>query len=284
MPSALKSLCLILSTALLLVACSQTSLAYRNLDWLIPWRVSSYLDLDSQQKAWLEPRIQTHLNWHCSSELPRYVNWLKNTRPLLQSAAPDAQQLDEQLIQAEQAFQAIVEQTNPTAVQLLSTLSDAQVERLYARMDKDNREDREEFLEPDLQIQIVERAERLEKRLRPWFGPLNDKQREHVATWASDRREQSRLWLEGRERWQAAFRETLDRRRAADFSQRMTQLLENRRGAHDPEAAQAYLESRQAMASLFSQLLADADDKQRTHLLQKIDALRLDLAEQICAA
>ncbi|UCJ16439.1 hypothetical protein K5Q02_22035 [Pseudomonas sp. MM211] len=278
----LKGLSLLLSLGLLVSACSQTSLAYRNLDWVIPWRVNQYLDLDSQQKAWFKPRLQAHLDWHCSTELPRYVDWLQRTQELVQEPAPDAGRLEAQMLDAEQAFHAIVQETNTTAVSLLRDLRPEQVERLYARMDKDNLEDREEFLEPPLETQISERAERLEKRLTPWFGKLNDVQRARIGAWASERRDQNRQWLENRARWQTEFRAVLDARDEADFPERMTQVLENRRGAHDEQAKRAYEESRQAMAALLSDLLAAADDKQRTQAAKRFASIQSDLAGQIC--
>lgn len=279
----LKSLCLLLSLGVLVSACSKTGLAYRNLDWVISWRVDQYLDLDSQQKAWFKPKLQEHLAWHCSTELPRYVDWLQRTEQLVEAPEPDARQMEAQMIEAEQAFNAIVQQTNPTTVALLADLRPEQVERLYARMEKDNREDRQKFLEPPLETQISERAERLEKRLKPWFGSLNETQRARVAQWASERRDQNRLWLENRARWQGEFRRVLDDRDAEDFAQRMSHVLENRRGGHDQQTTQAYEQSRQAMAALLSDLLAAADHRQRDQVNQRLTSIRSDLAGEICS-
>ena len=279
----LKSLCLLLSLGLLVSACSKAGLAYRNLDWVISWRVDQYLDLDSQQKTWFKPKLQEHLTWHCSTELPRYVDWLQRTEQLVQAPEPDARQMEAQMIEAEQAFNAIVQQTNPTTVALLAGLRPEQVERLYARMEKDNREDRQKFLEPPLETQISERAERLEKRLKPWFGNLNETQKARIAQWASERRDQNRLWLENRARWQGEFRRVLDDRDAEDFAQRMSHVLENRRGGHDQQTTQAYEQSRQAMAALLSDLLAAADHRQRDQVNQRLTSIRADLAGEICS-
>ncbi|NQD79997.1 hypothetical protein HP436_07340 [Pseudomonas sp. CrR14] len=279
----LKSAVLLLCVGVFIAACNQTSLAYRNLDWIIPWRVNQYLDLDSQQKAWLKPQVQAHLGWHCSAELPRYVAWLQRAQELLQQPHPDAGLLEAHMLEAEQAFHAVVQQTNTTTVALLGGLRAEQVERLYARMDKDNLEDQKEFLEPPVATQIKERAERLEKRLRPWFGALNDAQRKRVGEWASERREQNHQWLENRARWQAEFRAALDARGEVDFPERMSRVLESRRGTPDDEAEQAYRESRQAMAGLLSDLLATADDKQRMQASERLASLQTDLAGQICS-
>lgn len=279
----LKSLCLLLSLGLLVSACSKAGLAYRNLDWVISWRVNQYLNLDSQQKAWFKPRLQEHLAWHCSTELPRYVDWLQRTEQLVQAPEPNARQLEAQMIEAEQAFNAVVQQTNPTTIALLAELRPEQVARLYARMEKDNREDRQKFLEPPLETQISERAERLEKRLKPWFGNLNEAQQARVAQWASERRDQNRLWMENRARWQDEFRRVLDNREAPDFAQRMSDVLENRRGGHDEQTTQAYEQSRQAMAALLSDLLGAADDSQRAQVNQRLTSIRTDLAAEVCA-
>ncbi|HBX55541.1 MAG TPA: hypothetical protein DEH10_09155, partial [Pseudomonas sp.] len=79
----LKGLLLVLVASLLLSACSRIGLAYRNLDWLVPWRLNDYLNLNSEQQAWLKPRIQSHLTWHCSRELPLTLDWLQRTQDLL---------------------------------------------------------------------------------------------------------------------------------------------------------------------------------------------------------
>ena len=100
--SHLKSLLVPLCLGLLLVGCSRLELLYRNLDWLLPWRLDHYLDLDRQQQAWLKPRLQTHLGWHCSVELPRYFDWLQRTRHLLEQPAPSPAQLRSQFADLEE--------------------------------------------------------------------------------------------------------------------------------------------------------------------------------------
>ena len=54
----------------LLAGCSQVGVAYRNLDVIIPWTLSDYLDMNSEQKSWLDERLKPHLSWHCSTQLP----------------------------------------------------------------------------------------------------------------------------------------------------------------------------------------------------------------------
>lgn len=280
--SHLNSLALLLGLSLLLGACSRFGLAYRNLDWLLPWRLNDYLALDREQHAWLRPRLRAHLDWHCSVELPRYRDWLQRTQQVLEQPHPDARQLAAQFNEADVALQRIAVAITPTAVELLRGLDPKQVAELYAALDEDNREDREDFLEPPLALQISERAERMERRLRPWLGRLHDRQRVRIARWAREMGGQNRLWLDNRLRWQTELRAALEARHSADFPARLTRLLQEREAYYDADYRAAYRRARLALAELFSDLLGSADTRQRERLLHRLRNLGRDLAEQHC--
>ncbi|MFZ3202535.1 MAG: DUF6279 family lipoprotein [Pseudomonas sp.] len=279
----LRSLLLLIALSVLLAACSRVGLAYRNLDWLIPWRLNDYLSLNREQQAWLKPRLQAHLEWHCSSELPRYVDWLQRSEALLEQAHPSASQLSQQFAELDGALERITGEITPTAIELLQGLNPRQVAELYAAMDEDNREVRQDFLEPPLATQISRRATRMQQRLRPWLGRLNDAQQARIAEWAQTLGEQNRLWLDNRLRRQTEFRAVLDARRSADFPARLTRLLQERESAYDADYRAAYSRSRQALAELLSDLLESADSNQRERLTARLRDLRRDLAQLACA-
>ncbi|WP_339462967.1 DUF6279 family lipoprotein [Pseudomonas sp. EA_105y_Pfl2_R69] len=281
---AMKPLLLVLCLSLLTTACSRIDLAYRNLDWLLPWRLNDYLNLDRQQQAWLKPRLQRHLQWHCSIELPRYIDWLHSTESILIQAQPDSTQLLEQFAQFDAALKRIGVEITPTTIELLQGLSERQVDEFYAALDEDNLEDRQDFLDPPLAIQISERGERMQERLRPWLGRLNSAQKAHIADWATGLGEQNRLWLENRQRWQTQLRKTLAERDNADFAEQLTRLLQQRERFYSDEYRASYGRSRQALATLFSQLLSSSDEAQRERLSHRLRDLRRDLAEQQCDA
>ena len=159
-----KPLLLLLAITLLLSACSRVGLAYRNLDWLIPWKLGDYVALTSEQSAWLKPQLQEHLAWHCSVELPRYLDWLQRSQQALSSR--DSELMASQLADFEQAMQRIAVEITPSAIELLRGLSPRQVDQLLAAMDEQNAKLREEFLEPPVQEQVSRRAERMEERLQ----------------------------------------------------------------------------------------------------------------------
>lgn len=281
---AAKPLLLLLSLSVLLTACSRFGLAYRNLDWLVPWRLNDYLNLDSQQQAWLKPRLQRHLHWHCSVELPRYLAWLQTTKTILDQPQPDSSQLLEQLLQLDAELKRISREITPTAVELLKGLSEDQVNELYAALDEDNLEDHQDFLEPPVSVQISERRDRMQERMRPWLGRLNSVQLKHIAEWANSLGDQNRLWLENRLRWQAELRDAVAERKQADFAERLTRLLQQRDAFYSDEYRVRYGASRQVLATLFSQLLSSADEKQRERLSHRFRDLSRDIKAEQCEA
>ena len=73
-------------------------------------------------------------------------------------------------------------------------------------------------------------------------------------------------------------------RDSADFAERVTRLLQQRESFYSDEYRASYGRSRQALATLFSQLLSNSDEAQRERLSHRLRDLRRDLAEQQCDA
>lgn len=277
-----KTLLLLLALALLLGACSRVGLAYRNLDRLIPWKLNDYVSLSREQSAWLKPRLQEHLAWHCSVELPRYLDWLQRSQQALN--ARDAERMGELVADFEQAVQRLAVQITPSTVELLRGLSPYQVEQLFTTLDEQNAELREEFLAPPLQQQISLRAERMEERMQPWFGRLAPEQRQRVRAWAEELGGQNQIWLDNRLAWQKALREALLVRHGDDFEARISALLQQRERFFTEAYQARHAANRQAMSELIVDIVKLADARQLQRASQRLDNLHGDLAAQQCTA
>ena len=55
-----KQIAALLIFTLALGACSRVGLAYRNLDVIIPWSLSDYVDMNGEQKDWFNERLKEH--------------------------------------------------------------------------------------------------------------------------------------------------------------------------------------------------------------------------------
>jgi len=273
---------LLILAILLLLSCTRLDLAYRNLDVLVPWSLGDYLDMNRQQKNWLDQRLKQELSWHCKTQLPGYLGWLDSIRQMVASNQVSDQQLQARTLEARQAVGRVAEQITPSAAQLLRGMNDEQVREMRQNFAKDIEERQAKYVKTPLAQQIEQRGERMEKRLSPWFGGLSPQQRERVASWSAQLGEQNRQWIANRAHWQAQFSSLMEQRGADDFEQRLGLLLKDRERFWTPEYRVAFANTEQQLRSLLVDLMAQSSAEQRQHLDQRLGKVRQDFSELKC--
>ncbi|AZF11971.1 putative lipoprotein [Pseudomonas sp. R2-37-08W] len=278
----LKFLALLLTLSLALAGCNRVGLAYRNLDVIIPWTLNDYLDMNAGQKSWFNDSLKQHLAWHCTTQLPGYLDWLDRLQTMVDSNQVTDAALQTRTVEAKQAIGEIAREITPTAVQLLQGLDDQQVKEMNDALAKDLRKRQDEYLKPPLPQQIKERAERMSKRLDAWIGPLSTRQQSRVMAWSVALGDQNTEWIGNRARWQAQFIDAVQQRQSVDFPRRMQQLLVDRESLWTPAYRSAYAQTEAAARSLIVDLMAESTAQQRLKLTQKIDAVRSDFKALKC--
>ena len=273
---------LLIAGLVLLTSCSRLELGYRNLDLLIPWSMDNYVSLTGEQKAWLKPRLTQHIAWHCKSQLPRYADWLQRSATLVAQPDPEAARFQAQFSEFRHAVDDIVVQVTPDLTELLQGISAAQVQELEENLAKQNKEQREDYLDVPLDEQISERAERMEERLKPWFGRLHPEQKARIKAWAQQLGDYNRGWLDNNLRWQQAFVATLKNRNAEQFPAQIKRLLQERMQYWTPEYQQQFDAAQVALSGLFADLVTSADAKQRERLQERLEGMRKQLADITC--
>ncbi|WP_223462115.1 MULTISPECIES: DUF6279 family lipoprotein [unclassified Pseudomonas] len=277
-----KHIAVVLTIALALGACSRVGLAYRNLDVIIPWTLSDYLDMNGEQKSWLNERLKEHLSWHCTTQLPGYLDWLDRLQTMIATNQVTDAALQARAREAEQAIAEIAREITPSAIELLQGLDDKQVAEMNQAFARDQRKRQEEYLKPSLDQQIKERGARMEKRLNDWLGPLSTAQQQRVATWSSALGEQNTQWLANRVHWQKQFSAAVAQRQSPQFPQRIETLLVNRESLWTPAYRQAFANTEAQARSLFVDLMAESTPNQRARLLKKIEGVRKDFSDLKC--
>ncbi len=267
---------------LLLAACSRLDLVYSNLDLVIPWWISNYVSLDDQQKRWFEPRLDKHLAWHCSTQLPGYVAWLEQLDRLSQQPKLTATDLRGQFSQVRDAMQDIAVEITPTVLVLAASLSPQQMGEFYVAMDERNAELRTEHVALPVKDQVAARSRRMRERVEEWIGPLRPSQQARIDTWARSQGDYNRLWAENRDHWQKELRNTLYARHAPDFPRRLTSLLQQPEAHWTPAYRKAFPAAEQALAQLLADLFNSADQRQRSALREHIGEMTEDLKGLEC--
>ncbi len=273
---------LLIAGLVLLTSCSRLEMGYRNLDLLIPWSMDNYVSLTGEQKAWLKPRLTQHIAWHCETQLPRYADWLQRSAALAAQANPEAARFHAQFSEFRQAVDDIVVQVTPDLTELLQGISPTQVQELEENLAKQNKEQREDYLELPLDEQIADRAERMEERVKPWFGRLHPEQKARIKMWAQQLGDYNRGWLDNNRRWQQAFVAAIKARQGEQFPSQIKRLLQERTSYWTPEYQQQFDAAQVALSDLFADLVSSADVKQRERLQERLEGMRKQLADMTC--
>lgn len=278
----LKCLAVVLSLSLALSACSRVGLAYRNLDVIIPWTLNDYLSMSGDQKDWFDERLKEHLSWHCTTQLPGYLDWLDRLQTMVETNQVTDAALQARTQEAKQAIAQTARAITPSAIELLKGLDDKQVAEMNEAFAKDQRKRQQDYVKPSLAEQIEDRSERMEKRLNDWLGPLSPSQKQRVETWSNALGDQNSQWIANRAHWQKQFSAAVAQRQSAQFPQRIETLLVNRESLWTPAYRQAFANTEAEARALFVDLMAQSTPEQRQRLLKKIDEVRKDFNNLKC--
>lgn len=278
----LKYITFVLLFSLTLGACSRMGLAYRNLDVIIPWTIGDYLDMNGEQRSWFNERLKEHLSWHCTTQMPGYLDWLDRLQSMVASHQVTDASLQARATEARQAIAETAREITPSAVELLQGLDDHQVAEMNEAFAKDQRKRDQQYLKPSLDQQIKERGDRMEKRLNDWLGPLSPTQRQRVAAWSKALGDQNTQWIANRVHWQKQFSAAVAQRQSPEFPQRIETLLVDRERLWTQEYRQAFAKTEAQARSLFVDLMAESTPEQRQRLQAKIEGVKKDFSNLKC--
>ena len=277
-----KRITALLIFTLALGACSRVGLAYRNLDVIIPWTLSDYLDMNGEQKDWFNERLKKHMNWHCTTQLPGYLEWLDRLQSMVETNQVTDAALQARTTEAKMAIAETARQITPSAIELLQGLDDKQVAEMNDAFAKDLRKREKEYVKPPLAQQIAERGARMDKRLTDWLGPLSVSQEQRVMAWSTALGDQNTQWIANRAHWQKQFSEAVAQRQSPQFPQQIETLLVDRERLWTPQYRQAFANTEAQARSLFVDLMAESTREQRQRLLKKIEGVRKDFSDLKC--
>ncbi|SFR67320.1 hypothetical protein SAMN05216203_2427 [Marinobacter daqiaonensis] len=278
-PRIIELICLLLAI-MTLNGCSSTRLAYRFADTGVIWWVEDYVTLTHAQTSALKRDLGVLRDWHCGAELPRYADWLADLEQEVGDGNLPPPRIAHYRSRAIQFSEPLAARIVPAATRLLESLSDEQVEELLANMRIRHQETRKEFLEDDTPEKA---AARTRERVERWLGPLNPQQQVIIRQWTSERAPRTRIWLEGRALWQAAFAQLMADRDADDFRVRLRDLIlqhDRYRGDAYPAMMEANIQS---VTRLTHDLLSAAEERHWQHLRGEANELRGDLVALACA-
>lgn len=259
--------------ALALGGCS-LRFAYNQLDWLVPWYLRDYVTLDAGQRSALDARLAARLDWHCRAHLADYAATLREAQALFGRPRIAATDLAPYLVRAEGWWQDVLGVLRPDARALLAGLRPDQIEELAQAFARLEREDRETYLAGSADERNADRMERMEARLKRWFGRMTPAQRERIAGWSAALQPTTEAWLENRARWRTDLLAALEvRADASAFGPRLDALLAPQEARWSAAHRQAVAHNRALTLALLADLFNLATDTQRARLAGEVATL-----------
>ena len=280
----MKKIAAIILIAVALTGCG-TRLIYDHLDWLIPWYVSDYISLDSEQKNLFDERLAKFLDWHCRTQLSVYAVTLRALgRDLANAAGP----VSEAALQAYNQkiiilWKELLQQMGPDITDILATASDDQIKELFANLEKRNRKFRKKFVDLSPDESNRKRQERMIKRLKYWLSDLSPEQKQAVADWSVQLTPIAGQLIQNREMIQAKAHSLLaSRSENPDFRSDLQELIMHPERMRSVDYQRKIDINTRITINFLVRLDRMLTEDQRAHLLKRIESLAADFDTLSC--
>lgn len=227
-----------------LSACSTLQFSYGQGVQLAYWWLDGYVDFSSDEAPRAKAALQQWFAWHRKNELQDYARWLNDVQG--QAARPVTPEQVCGLSQdIRQRIDTALAAALPLAVSLVVAMRPEQVQHVAGKQARNSAEYADEALRGSVEERRERRVERMVKRLRDYYGPLNDAQLQAVAAHIAASPSDADTALRERQARQADVIDVLQRSRGATPAQAQ-RLLEGllRRLQHSPRAAYRAYEAR----------------------------------------
>ena len=264
----------LLCSLLLLSACSSTTFIYNRLDFILPWYLDDYAQLNSEQDKYLEELLSPFLAWHRSEELPRYLLILEQIDSSLdRQLGPD--NVADIAAQLEAAWYRLEGKALDWLLDLGAELSDEQVQEFLAELQEQQSEYEEEYLERSEEEFREDSYDSLLDSMQDYLGRLDKEQRALLQQASEGLMRSDRTWLTERAAWLERLGVMMQREPG------WQQRIRDASAAKDETVSGEYLRIYEHNTRLIYRAVADTfnsrSNKQDRRLRGKLDDLREDL-------
>jgi len=270
---AIKRLALALSFPLLLGACSSTTFVYNRLDFILPWYLDDYVDINREQKTSLDASLKPFLHWHRVVELPHYVQIITGIEENLDYAVtPDM--VGQTLSEIEQAWLRLEGEALGWMFMLGERLSDEQIEAFLTVLHEKQEEYEEEYLDRSDEEYLEDSYDNFEDGLQDYLGRLDKNQRATLKQASAELQRMDVLWLEERAVWLAKLGEQLERE--PGWQQRLREQKAAREESYSPQYRERYAHNLEVIKEAVATVINGRSDTQNRRLRKKLKDLRED--------
>ena len=271
MKNTLKKAALIL--VLFLGGCSSITFIYNQFDNLFPWYLQSYVDLDRDQKKYLDELLIPFFQWHRVEEMPKYAQIIGD----LELAINDEVDLESIALithNVEESWFRLEDQMIMWATPLARELSDEQITKFIQVLRTKTTQSEKKLLVRNDQVYQSDSYKSLRKNLRRFMGSLTKDQLELVKITSKEMRRVDGERIQSRK----AFIEKLNLilQRGQGWEERLEKITHS-----DDLVAENYQSTYDSNTDLIQQLLVailnSRNDKQDQKLRTQLSRYKADI-------
>ncbi len=259
---------LIVTVFLLVTACTLKSL-YNNLDYLIPEYVEGMVTLDDALEDRLEQRTGVLLDWHRSTQLKQYANWVSELQSnILRNLTED--KIVARFDDLEVFWESLIYKINDEMALLLPLLDEYQRDELFASIEDNNEEFREEYIDITNEERLELYLENLHDQVDFWFGSYTEEQEAMLKHAATELQSSAELRLGTRLAWQDGIKSILDTSASEAEKQQQLNLFLNRFTEYDdPDIRRISRHNQRVVARVAVQIATSMTPEQKHYFTDK---------------
>lgn len=260
--------------ALFISACSSTTFFYNRLDFLIPWYLDRYVDLDREQDRFLDRQLAPFLAWHREEELPRYLTLLEETEQALDEPVT-AQMIEDLSLSVEAAYERVEVRGLEWMISLGEQLSDEQLAEFIDELRERQLKYEKKYLERSDAKYYEDAYENLRDNLQDYMGRLSSEQKADIEARVAALQRSDAIWLEERALWIDRLERIL--KRQSGWQDEVRRAIDAREDSVSPEYQAIYDNNFRVISSATAAVLESRTEKQDARLRREIADLRSDL-------
>lgn len=166
---------ILLFSLVFLVGCSSTTFVYNRIDFLLPWYLESYVDLNREQKQDLKELLIPFYKWHREEELPKYATIIRDLESILDEKI-ELDSIEAITHEVEQSWFRLEDKMILWAIPMTRNLSNEQIAELLQTMQTKTLQSEKKYLSRNLQTYQNDNYKRIRKNLRRFIGGMNKDQ------------------------------------------------------------------------------------------------------------
>ena len=269
---------LLVLVLLVVGGCSSTTFIYNRLDFILPWYLDDYVELNKAQDVFLDEQLAPFLEWHRNEELSSYLDVIDGIDAVLEGPV-SAEDIAAISLEFERAWFRLEGRALDWLLALGDELSEEQVGEFLGELWKKQGKYEKKYLDRDDEEYREDSYESLVDSTQDFLGRLDSTQKQLLEDASAQLIRSDAIWLNERADWLRRLEVFMQRE--AGWQERIRYAVANRSDTVSEQYLQVYDHNLQVIYAALAEVLNSRSDKQDRRLRNRLSELRKDIETMI---